>query len=167
MNSLLLMAVIILVGGPLAFALSRIAIRLRQAPSLAALASVLICWQMIALTAGRAALASSVMLLIGASAIIILVQWLRHEGALGGLARAGLLILTGIAWAIAVTYPVLRLEQALVFSGSFLTAAAGTWFALRWARNPVSLGKSGLPALGLLGLWLIVRVAASFIAAAE
>jgi len=167
MNSLLLISIIILAGGPLSFALARIAMRLKQEPSLAALASVLIFWQLIALSAGRAPLASAVMLLIGVSALLILIQWLQGEAVLGRLARQGLLVLAGLALAIAATYPLLSLDQVLVFASSFMVAAAGTWCALRWARNPVSLGKSGLPALGLIALWLIVRATASFIAAME
>ncbi len=167
MNSLLLILLIILVGGPLSFALARIAIRLQQEPSLAALASVLIFWQLIALSAGRAPLASAVMLLIGVSALLVLIQWLQREAALGWLAHWGLRILAGLAWAIAATYPVLPLDQALSFSSGLIAAAAGTWCSIHWARSPVTLGKSALSALGLIGLWLIVRVAASFIAAIE
>ena len=167
MNSLVLICLILLVGGPLSFALARIAIRLQQESSLAALASVLIFWQLIALSVGRAPLASAVMLLIGVSALLILIQWLQSGAALGARAHWALLILAGLAWAIAATYPVLPLDQILVFSSGLGVAAAGTWCALHWARNPVSLGKSGLPALGLIALWLIVRATASFIAAME
>jgi hypothetical protein len=167
MNSLLLIFIIILAGGPLSFALARIAIRLQQEPSLAALASVLIFWQLIALSAGRAPLASAVMLLIGISALLILIQWLQGEAALGARTKWAMLILAGLGLAIAAAYPVLSLDQILVFSSGLGVAAAGTWCALRWARSPVSLGKSGLPALGLIALWLIVRATASFIAAME
>lgn len=167
MNSLLLLSIIILAGGPLSFALARIAIRLQQEPSLAALASVLIFWQLIALSAGRAPLASAVMLLIGISALLILIQWLQSAAALGARAHWALLILAGLALAIAAAYPLLSLDQVLAFASGLMAAAAGTWCALHWARSPVSLGKSGLPALGLMALWLIVRGVASFIAGME
>lgn len=167
MNSLLLIFIIILVGGPLSFSLVRIAIRLQQEPSLAALASVLIFWQLIALSAGRAPLASAVMLLMGMSALLILIQWLQNEAALGEGARRVLLALAGIVWAIAAVFPVLPLDQILVFSTALGVGAAATGCALRWARGPVSLGKSGLPALALIALWLIVRGVASFIAGME
>ncbi len=167
MSTLLLILLILLVGGPLSFALARIAIRLQQEPGLAALTSVLIFWQLIALTAGRAALASSMMLLIGVSALLILTHWLLSVSVLGAWVRWGLFVLAGLAWAMAATYPILQPVQALAFSASFIAAAAGTGCAIYWARTPVSLGKLGLPALGLLGLWLIVRAAASFVAAVQ
>ncbi len=167
MNALLLIPLIILAGGALSFALARIAIRLQREPGLAALASVLIIWHLIALSMGRAPLASAVMLLVGISALLILVQWLQNEAVLGAWAHWGLRILVGLALAIAVTYPVLSLDQTLYFAGGLMAGAAGTGFAMHWARSPVSLGKSGLPALGLMALWLIVRAVASFIAGME
>ncbi len=165
MNSLALIGLIVLVGGPLSFSLARIAIRLQQEPVLAALASVLIFWQLIALSVGRAPLAGAVMLLIGMSALLILIHWLQNEAALDAGLHRGLLVLAGGAWSIAAAFPVLSLHQILVFCSAIGVAAAATACALYWARSPVSLGKSGLPALGLIVLWLIVRAIASFIAA--
>lgn len=167
MNALLLIPLIILAGGALSFALARIAIRLQREPGLAALASVLIIWHLIALSMGRAPLASAVMLLIGISALLILIQWLQNEAALGARAYWGLRILAGLALAIAATYPILSPNQIMFFASGLMAAAFGTGCALYWARSPVSLGKSGLPALGLIAFWLIVRATASFIAGME
>ncbi|MEQ1890392.1 MAG: hypothetical protein ABL951_14625 [Alphaproteobacteria bacterium] len=167
MNDLILGAFIVLAAAPLSFALARIAIRLQQEPGLAALASVLISWQLIALSAGRAPLASSVLLVIAVSGLLLLIQWLQRDAAPGLRVLWALRGLAGFGWALAASFPVLSPGQVLAFSGSLGVAAAGTWCAIRWARSPVSLGKSGLAALGLAGLWLIVRGGASFIAAMD
>ncbi len=165
MNDLLLITLIIVTGGPLSFALARIAIRLHQAPGLAALTSVLIFWQMTALWDGGAELASAVMLLISVSALLILIQWLRSAAALAGLAHWALLILAGSGFALAATWPLLNPAQALIFCVGYVVPAGAARCAIRWARSPVQWGQSGLPAYGLMGLWLAVRIAASLIAA--
>lgn len=167
MNSLVVAPLIILAGGAISFALARIAIRLQQEPGLAALASVLIFWHLIALSVGRAPLASAVMMLIAISALLILIQWLQNELALGAWAHWGLRALAGLALAMVVSFPLLSLDQTVFFASGLIAAAAGTGCALHWARSPVAVGKSGLPALALILLWLIVRATASFIAAME
>lgn len=159
-----LIPVVLILGGLLSFALARIAIRLQQAPSLAALASALIMWQLVALIEGQAALASAVLLLIGACGLLVLTQWLTRLAALGGKARWILPVLAGMAWVGAVTFPLLRLELALIFLSAFAAAAGGALVSLRLSRRPVSLGNMGLSAFGLIGLWLLARSAASVIA---
>ncbi len=167
MNDLILVSSIVLAGAPLSFALARIAIRLQQEPGLAALASVLILWQLIALSAGRAPLAVAVLLLIAVSGLLLLSQWLQRVATPGLRTQWALRGLAGIGWALAVTFPVLSPGQTLAFSGGLGVAAAGTLCAVRLARSPVFFGKSGLAALGLAGLWLFARAAASFIAAMD
>lgn len=164
MNSLALIPFILLAGGVLAFALARIAIRLQQAPGLAALTSVMICWQLIVLMAGRAPLASSVLLLISACALLIVARWLKFEAALGRGMHAMLLALAALLWAGAATFPLLTPGQILAFFCTLLACAGGAYIAQRRARTPVSQGAPGLAPLILIGLWLIVRSAVSAIA---
>lgn len=159
-----LIPIVLILGGLMSFALARIAIRLQQAPSLAALASALIMWQLVALMEGQAALASSVLLLIGAGGLLVLTQWLTRLAALEGKARWILLVLVGMAWVGAITFPPLRLELALIFLSAFAASAGGALMSLRLSRRPVSLGNIGLSAFGLIGLWLLARSAASVIA---
>ena len=163
----MLMLMLMLMGGALAFALARIAIRLQQEPGLAALAGVMIFWQMIILWDGRAALASSVLLLDIACVLLILVRWLHHERVLGRGGAIGLLLLAGLAWGGALLFASVTRGQALLFSVSFMAMTAGAAIAWRGARIRVSFGGSGLAALGLIGIWLIVHSAASYIAVAE
>lgn len=164
MNVLLPYLLILLLGGPLSFALARIALRLQQDPSLAALASVLIFWHLIALREGEAPLASAVLLLSGVSALISFAQWLQGEGVSGRLAQWGLPALAFGLLAIAAVQPALSLEQGLLFCLSFGVACATAWYAAFRARHAAFLDKTGLSALGL---WLILRVAVAMIAALE
>ena len=167
MNMLLPAILILAIGGPLSFALARISIRLQQDPSLAALSSVLIFWHLIALRAGGAPLASAALLLIGVSALIILAQWLRGEGVTGTLAQGGLASLAIGGLALAAVITAISLEQAFLFFISFGVACLSGRYAAFRARGSVSMGKSGLPALVMLGVWLIVRGAAAMIAALQ
>ena len=167
MNALWPLTLIIFLGGPLAFALARIAIRLQQDLPLAVLASLLIFWHMLALWQGEALLASAVMLLIGVSGLLIVSQWLQKEGVAGRLIKWGLPVLAFFGLALAMSLPVLNLDQALQFLVSYGVACAAAACANFWARHPVPIGKSGLPALGVMGAWLIVRMAVSMIAALD
>jgi hypothetical protein len=167
MNGLLPVFLILLLGGPLSFALARISIRLHQDPSLAALASALIFWHLIALREGEAPIASAVLLLIGVSALNIFTQWLQSEGATGRLVLWGLSSLGLGLLALAIILPELNLEQAILFCFGYGVACAAAWYAAFRARRLESIGKTGLPALGLMGLWLILHTAAAMIAALE
>jgi len=167
MTGLLGIGILILISGVLSFALARIAIRLQQEPGLAALAGVMIFWQMLILWDGQAALASSVLLLDSACVLLIVVQWLRQEQVLGRRAGIGLRLLAGLAWGGALLFPSVAWDQALLFLVSFMAAMAGAAIAWRGARSRVSYGKSGLAALGLMGIWLIVHGVVTCIAVAE
>jgi hypothetical protein len=167
MNGLVPVFLILLLGGPLSFALARISIRLQQDPSLAALASALIFWHLIALREGEAPLASAVLLLIGVSALNIFTQWLQSEGVTGRLVLWGLSALAFALLALAAILPELSLEQALLFCLGYGVACAAAWYAAFRARRLESIGIMGLPALGLMGLWLILRMAAAMIAALQ
>lgn len=167
MNALWPLALIIFLGGPLAFALARIAVRLQQDLALAALASLLIFWHLLALWQGEALLASAVMLLIGVSALLTMSRWLQKEGVVGGPIKWGLPAVALAGLAVAMGLPVLNHDQAVLFLVGFGVAGASAVCAAFWARHPVSIGKTGLPALGLMGAWLIARMAASVIAALE
>ena len=167
MNGLMPVILILVLGGPLSFAMARISLRLQQDPSLAALASVQILWHLIALREGEALLASGVLLLAGVSALIIFTQWLHSEGVAGRLALWILSVLALGLLAIATILPVLSLEQALLFCLSLGVACDTAWYAAFRAQRLASIGKTGLLALGLMGLWLILRAAAAVIAALE
>lgn len=162
MNLILLMLILTPLVLLLAFALARIAIRLQQPPGLAALAAIMICWQAIAMAVGRTPLASSVTLLIAGAASIVLLQWLRAGRLLAGATGWAAYSAATLLAALAMTFPVLSPSEALAFSLTFGASLAGVWLAMARSRAPAPPGWLGVPSLVGLGLWLAVRMIASF-----
>jgi hypothetical protein len=165
MNMFWTMGFILLAGGGISFALARIAIRLQQPPGLAALAGVLICWQGVALMAGRAPLASAILLLMVAAGLYALVQWLSEASQLKARTALAGYIFAGLFLGLPLVFPVLTLEQFTAFSVAWFAAAAATLIASLKARIPVILLSPGLVPLTMLMIWLLVRGAVSLIAA--
>lgn len=162
MSSLIILLVSTPLALALAFGLARIAIRLQQPPGIAALAGVMICWQMIALVAGRTPLASSMMLLIIGVSLITLIQWLRANQRLQGATGWGGYALAVFLPALAAMFPDLTATEALAFALTFGLTLFGVFMAVARARSPAPIGWLGIPSMLLLGLWLVVRLISAF-----
>ncbi len=162
MNGLMLMVLAAPLALALGFALARIALRLRQSPALAALAAVLIGWQMVALAAGRAPLASSVTLLITGSGLIALIQWLRANNHISGASSWAAYLLAGLLVALAASFPSLKAGEALAFTVTLGFSGIGVGIAIRRARSPLPIAGPGAAALPAPCLWLLARLVALF-----
>ena len=159
---------LIILGSPLAvalaFAMTRITIRLHQPPAMAMLAAVVICWQTIALAIGQAMLASSVTLLVAAAVLAALIQWLRANQRLLGAVGWGGYGLGALMAAIASLFPSQPIAGTTGFLLTFSFAGAGVWIASRRARSGAPSGRLGAPSMAIMGLWLLVHLARSMAA---
>ena len=115
--------------------------------------------------AGRAPLASAILLLMVAAGLYALVQWLSEASQLKARTALAGYIFSGLFLGLPLVFPVLTLEQFTAFSVAWFAAAAATWIASLKARIPVILLSPGLVPLTMLMIWLLVRGAVSLIAA--